>query len=77
MHEDANRHLDMQLSGMSRLTNIDFSKFDPDEPLPELHTNGHQSSLAKWIGKTPREVAASYRPRWASTSPARPITWRA
>src|ERR1700733_12887853 len=59
MQEDANRHLDMQLSSMSRLTNIDFSKFDPDEPLPELHTNGHQSSLAKWIGKPPREVAAS------------------
>jgi alkanesulfonate monooxygenase SsuD/methylene tetrahydromethanopterin reductase-like flavin-dependent oxidoreductase (luciferase family) len=60
MREDSNRHLDMQLSGMSRLTNIDFSKYDPDEPLPELHTNGHQSSLAKWIGKTPREVATSY-----------------
>jgi long-chain alkane monooxygenase len=60
MREDANRHLDMQLSGMSRLTNIDFSKYDPDEPLPALHTNGHQSSLAKWIGKTPREVATSY-----------------
>ena len=59
MHEDANRHLDMQLSSMSRLTNIDFSKFAADEPLPELHTNGHQSSLAKWIGKTPREVAVS------------------
>ena len=60
MREDANRHLEMQLSGMSRLTNIDFSKYDPDEKLPELHTNGHQSSLAKWIGKTPREVATSY-----------------
>ena len=59
MHEDANRHLDMQLSSMSRLTNIDFSQFDLDEPLPELFTNGHQSSLAKWIGKTPREVALS------------------
>ena len=57
LREDANRHLDMQLSGMSRLTNIDFSKFDPDEPLPELFTNGHRSSLTKWIGKTPREVA--------------------
>jgi alkanesulfonate monooxygenase SsuD/methylene tetrahydromethanopterin reductase-like flavin-dependent oxidoreductase (luciferase family) len=34
-------------------------KLDPDEPLPELITNGHQSSLAKWIGKTPREVALS------------------
>jgi alkanesulfonate monooxygenase SsuD/methylene tetrahydromethanopterin reductase-like flavin-dependent oxidoreductase (luciferase family) len=59
MREDANRHLDAQLSTMSRLTNIDFSKFDPDEPLPDLFTNGHQSSLAKWIGKTPREVAVS------------------
>src|SRR5712672_3805033 len=59
LREDANRHLDMQLSTMSRLTNIDFSQFDADEPLPELFTNGHQSSLAKWIGKTPREVAAS------------------
>jgi FMN-dependent oxidoreductase (nitrilotriacetate monooxygenase family) len=58
--EDAGGHLDMQLSTMSRLTNIDFGKFDPDEPLPPgLTTNGHQSSLAKWIGKTPREVALS------------------
>jgi FMN-dependent oxidoreductase (nitrilotriacetate monooxygenase family) len=57
LREDANRHMEMQLSSMSRLTNIDFSRFDPDEPLPMLHTNGHQSSLAKWIGKTPREVA--------------------
>lgn len=57
--EEASRHLSMQLANMSRLTNIDFSKFDPDEPLPELVTNGHQSSLAKWIGKPLREVAAS------------------
>jgi FMN-dependent oxidoreductase (nitrilotriacetate monooxygenase family) len=59
IREDANRHLEAQLSTMSRLTNIDFSQFDRDEPLPELFTNGHQSSLAKWIGKTPREVAVS------------------
>jgi len=58
--EDSAQNLDMQLSSMSRLTNIDFGKFDLDEPLPEwLTTNGHQSSLAKWIGKTPREVALS------------------
>jgi FMN-dependent oxidoreductase (nitrilotriacetate monooxygenase family) len=55
--EESGRHLDMQLSGMSRLTGIDFSKFPLDEPLPELTTNGHQSSLAKWIGKTPRSLA--------------------
>ena len=57
--EDAGRHIDMQLSTMSRLTNIDFSQFALDEPLPELFTNGHKSSLAKWIGKTPRQVALS------------------
>jgi FMN-dependent oxidoreductase (nitrilotriacetate monooxygenase family) len=56
--EEAGRHLDLQLSGMSRLTNIDFAQFDLDEPLPaHLTTNGHQSSLAKWIGKTPRSLA--------------------
>jgi len=54
---DTSAHIDMALSSMSRLTNIDFGQFDLDEPLPELFTNGHQSSLAKWIGKTPREVA--------------------
>jgi hypothetical protein len=50
----------MHLSGMSRLTGIDFSKFDLDQPLPELSTNGHQSALAKWIGKTPRSIVQSY-----------------
>ena len=57
MRADSGRHLDLQLSTMSRLTNIDFSRFALDEPLPELTTNGHQSSLAKWIGITPRELA--------------------
>ncbi len=57
---DAAKHIDMQFSSMSRITGIDFSKFDPDQPLPpDLTTNGHQSSLAKWIGKTPRSLAMS------------------
>ena len=59
MQADYERHLDLQLSSMSRLTNIDFAQFDRDEPLSQLFTNGHQSSLAKWIGKTPSEVAMS------------------
>jgi len=54
------QHIDLHLSGMSRLTGIDFSKFDLDTPLPELSTNGHQSSLAKWIGKTPRSIVKTY-----------------
>jgi len=54
-------HMDMQLSSMSRLTGIDFAKFPLDEPLPDnLTTNGHQSALAKWIGKTPRSLVQSY-----------------
>ncbi len=53
----AEQHIHMQLSGMSRIPGIDFSKFDLDQPLPALTTNGHQSSLAKWIGKTPRSLA--------------------
>ena len=57
---ESEQHIDLQLSGMSRLTGIDFSKFDLDEPLPELTTNGHQSSLAKWIGKTPRSIVKTY-----------------
>ena len=57
----AEEHLDMQLSSMSRLTGIDFGKFPLDEPIPDnLTTNGHQSALAKWIGKTPRTVVQSY-----------------
>ena len=61
---ESNKHLDMQLSGLSRLTNIDFAQFDPDQPLPaHLTTNGHQSSLAKWIGKTPRSLASGANSR--------------
>ena len=57
----AEEHVEMVLSSMSRLTGIDFARFDFDEPLPaNLTTNGHQSSLAKWIGKTPRALVRSY-----------------
>jgi FMN-dependent oxidoreductase (nitrilotriacetate monooxygenase family) len=57
---ESDKHMDMQLSGMSRITGLDFSKFDLDTPLPpDVKTNGHQSSLAKWIGKTPRAIARS------------------
>ena len=57
----AETSIDSLLSSMSRLTGIDFSQFDLDQPLPNhLTTNGHQSALAKWIGKTPRELVRSY-----------------
>jgi alkanesulfonate monooxygenase SsuD/methylene tetrahydromethanopterin reductase-like flavin-dependent oxidoreductase (luciferase family) len=57
----AEENMDMLLSSMSRLTGIDFSQFPIDQPLPDhLTTNGHQSALAKWIGKTPRSIVKSY-----------------
>src|SRR5471032_3205157 len=59
--EDLLAHMDLHFATMSRLTGIDFSKFDLDQPLPStLTTNGHQSALAKWIGKTPRSILQSY-----------------
>jgi FMN-dependent oxidoreductase (nitrilotriacetate monooxygenase family) len=57
---ESQKYMDKELSTMSRLTNIDFAQFPIDEPLPELATNGHQSSLAKWIGKTPRQVVTTF-----------------
>ena len=43
------------------ITDIDFSKFDLDEPLPRLTTNGEQGSLDKFAqwgsGKTLRQLA--------------------
>jgi len=49
------------LALISSVTDIDFSQFDLDEPLPELTTNGEQGSLDKFAqrgtGKTLRQLA--------------------
>jgi FMN-dependent oxidoreductase (nitrilotriacetate monooxygenase family) len=55
-----------QLIGWSGSMEIDFSKFDLDQPLPDdVETNGHQSTLAnfrKWAnGRTLREACVAYR----------------
>jgi long-chain alkane monooxygenase len=53
------RFIDRVLGLYGGITDIDFSKFDLDKPLPELTTNGEASSLAKFIqygsGKTLRQ----------------------
>jgi FMN-dependent oxidoreductase (nitrilotriacetate monooxygenase family) len=55
-------YIEMALSSVSSVTDIDFSKFDLDKPLPTLTTNGEQGSLDKFIqpgsGKTLRQLAA-------------------
>jgi FMN-dependent oxidoreductase (nitrilotriacetate monooxygenase family) len=56
---EAEKYIDMHLAGISRTSGIDFSKFPLDEPLPALTSNGHQSIVASYAGKTPRELATT------------------
>ncbi|MBD7918951.1 MULTISPECIES: NtaA/DmoA family FMN-dependent monooxygenase [Cellulomonas] len=59
--------LENALAGLSYVSGIDFSRFDPDEPFPDVasRTNGHQSTVADYqkagAGKTLREVALTRR----------------
>ena len=54
--------IEMALASVSSVTDIDFSAFDLDAPLPPLTTNGEQGSLDKFAqwgsGKTLRQLAA-------------------
>ena len=43
------RRIDTRLAHFSKITNIDFGALDPDVPLGELTTNGHQQSLAEFL----------------------------
>ena len=58
---EMDQHIDLHLSGSRALTGIDFSKFSY-APLRRNTTNGHQSTLAKWIGKTKsaRSIVKTY-----------------
>lgn len=53
------------LAMMSYETGVDLSKFDLDEPLPDISTNGHQSTLADFKkfgeGKTLRELGSTFK----------------
>jgi len=59
--DEANTHPDFYLANLSRLTGIDFSKYDLDEPLPALTTNGHQTVASGLSGRTLREVIQTGR----------------
>lgn len=57
-------NIEGNLAAMSYFTSMDFSRFDLDEPLPDLsENNGHQSTMADFAksGKTLREIAANHR----------------
>ena len=54
--------IEAALAAISTVTDIDFSQFDLDKPLPHLTTNGEQGSLDKFAqwgsGKTLRQLAS-------------------
>ena len=54
-------YVEAALAAIGTVTDIDFSTFDLDQPLPPLTTNGEQGSLDKFAqwgsGKTLRELA--------------------
>jgi FMN-dependent oxidoreductase (nitrilotriacetate monooxygenase family) len=60
----AAKSIDVRLAQLGWITNIDFSKFDLDQPVGELSTNGHQHSLGQFLRKagknTLREAIVSY-----------------
>ena len=60
VHE-ANTHMDFYLANMSRLTGVDFSKYDLDETITALTTNGHQTTAAQFVGRTPRQIVQTGR----------------
>jgi long-chain alkane monooxygenase len=59
-HMASQRYYDQRLGQVSVLTDIDFSKFDLDKPLPPLTTNGESTMLEKFTqggsSKTLREL---------------------
>lgn len=57
----AEAQVPQRLAHLGKITNIDFGRFDLDQPLPEgVTTNGHQQTLdefrRKYAGKTLREA---------------------
>ena len=54
--------IEAALASVGSITDIDFSQFDPDAPLPRITTNGEQGSLDKFAqwgsGKTLRQLAS-------------------
>lgn len=59
-NEAKHAHVEFYLAQMSMTADIDLSPYPLDEPLPELTSNGHQSEVSKYAGRTPRSLAMQY-----------------
>jgi alkanesulfonate monooxygenase SsuD/methylene tetrahydromethanopterin reductase-like flavin-dependent oxidoreductase (luciferase family) len=66
--------IERALASTATVTDIDFSQYDLDQPLPRLTTNGEQGSLDKFAqwGSGKKRWSASARPGRRSTLSARP-----
>jgi alkanesulfonate monooxygenase SsuD/methylene tetrahydromethanopterin reductase-like flavin-dependent oxidoreductase (luciferase family) len=58
-------YIEKTLAHLAAIVEIDFTKFDFDQPLPDdLHTNGERGSLEAFLqrgsGKTLRELTSAY-----------------
>jgi FMN-dependent oxidoreductase (nitrilotriacetate monooxygenase family) len=62
--EQAREHIPQRLAHLGKVTNIDFGRFDLDQPLGALKTNGHQQTLDQFTAKAPdktlRELMENY-----------------
>ncbi|PRY11199.1 FMN-dependent oxidoreductase (nitrilotriacetate monooxygenase family) [Kineococcus rhizosphaerae] len=70
MRNPSEAAVEVSLGHMGALTEIDFSGVDPDAPLGELETNGHRTTLEKFLalGSTLREATGAWATRY--TNPA-------
>lgn len=67
----------MNLFNLSYHSGVDFSTFDLDAPVPDIQTNGHQSTMNRFLqqanGKTLREALPS-KSRWGPEMVGSPDT---
>jgi long-chain alkane monooxygenase len=64
MQNPSTNAVEISLGHMGALTEIDFSGVDPDAPIGQVETNGHRTTLEKFVGlgSTLREATG----RWAT-----------
>lgn len=53
---EAERNMDLRLARLGWSINIDFSEFDLDQPVGELTTNGHQTTLKQFLERAGKQT---------------------
>ena len=66
--ERARQQIPQRLAHLGKVTNIDFGKFDLDQPLAELKTNGHQQTLDQFKGTSPDKTLRALMETYNSTA---------